>query len=180
MASVHVSSDALTRDRTATGYVVFGSYRVAEQVSVHMAVTGVGENLATRETTDIYYPPDRAEFSILELRLRLDLLPLSAGRFSPWVEAGVGLVTLSWQTFFYMQQGIAPSFAAGFDVRLLAGLFLRCAVAHVGAGTSDNYGHATPDLGATTVLLTAGYQFGWPSLAGAGRTSPVSAAGEEG
>lgn len=180
VASVRVSSDALTRDVTETGYSVFGSYRLSERVSVHLAVTGVGENLPTRETTDIFYPPDRAELSVLDLRLRLDLLPLSTRRFSPWVEAGAGLVTLNWQRYFYMQQGLAASFAAGFDVRLVAGLFLRGAVSHVGAGTSDTYGHATPDLGVTSVLLSAGYQLGWPPLAGGGAASAPTAAGEAG
>jgi hypothetical protein len=164
-AGVSVSSDALQGGGGGgAGLLVYGSYRFSDRLSLELAVTGVAEHLPTRATTDISYPEDRAEASVLDLRLRLDLVPSSQARLVPWVGLGLGLVTLNWQEYFYMEQGIGLSLAAGLDVRLHRGSFLRASLTHVRAGTGDNYGHDTPPASATALALSAGWQFGWAPL----------------
>lgn len=164
VASLDVSSDALLEEGARSGFHVFAGWRLAEHASVAFEVTAAGAHVPTRETTEISYPEDRAELSVVDVRLRLDLLPLSRHRATPWVEAGLGIATLVWDTYFYSQQAVAPSFAAGVDVRIAGGLFLRGALSRVSARTTDLYDHETPRLGVTSLQLVAGWQFGWPPL----------------
>lgn len=159
-----VSSDALSGSGRGGGYTVFTGYRFTDRLTLDLAVTALGGKPRTHPTQEISYPADRAEVSVIDLRLRVDLVSADRHRVIPWLGAGLGVVTLTWQEFFYSEQGLGPSLAAGVDVRIAAGLFARGALAFARARTSDAYGHDTPAAAVVAATLGVGWQFGWSPL----------------
>jgi len=172
VASMNVRSAQLEGGgRSATGWRLDLGYRVWDRLAWEIAVSSPGD-LDTEPTPSISYPADRAEFSVLELGARLELVPLSRSRVSPWVQLGLGYAYLNWQTYFYQQGGVGLALSAGLDLRVAGGLVARAGLSHLGAKASDTYGEPSPGMRATSLFLGLGWQFGLPPAAG-GAASPA-------
>lgn len=151
-ASVSSSYSAIA-SQSAGGWAVTGAWEFAETWWLE-GFGDAGHKIATGETQDIYYPPDRAEFGIFAIGVRKDLWPLFDRGWTPWVTAGFGIGQVYWDTYFYELTGSGFALAGGFDVRLGETPFvLRGQLLRHEFSASDTYGHGPYDV--TSVLASA-------------------------
>jgi hypothetical protein len=175
LMSARASSDALAGDARQSGYELSLGYRAWEQLSFDLTVSVLGDTVPTKETTEIFYPPDRAEVSVLGLGMRVDVLSPARHRWTPWIGAGFGIATLVWDTYLYEQQGVGPYIALGLDLEPLRGLILRGRAWRLRASTDSQYGE-TPGVAVTAFSLGVAFEFGRPRRPRAQDAPPTSVA----
>ncbi len=113
-----------------------------------------GTTLDTGEVTDIYYPPDSADYGILDMGLRYYFRIVEDDQIIPWVGAGLGIHFISWDTYWYNVDGAGYSLAAGVDCRVVSNLYLRSGLKYHRFTSDDTYGYGPYD--GTTIEANIG------------------------
>ncbi|TAL17649.1 hypothetical protein EPN96_04865 [bacterium] len=156
-----VASDSLTYESEGvSGFDFTLGYRFVEQFSFDLSIVGANEYLPVKPTSNIYYPGDSAEFSVLYLGVKADLFPMSETGWTPWLGFGFAFPFLSWRNYWYSQDGSAPYLAVGLDQELGRGFFLRGRYSAFRSGMTDFYGYESPDLTFSAFSLSIMYEFG--------------------
>lgn len=151
-ASIDSDYDAIGR-QSAGGFTVLGGVEFGRTWAGEIFISG-GHMLATGATTDIFYPPDRAEYGLFVFSLRKGLWPLSERSWTPWLGLGYGFGTVAWETYYYNLIGFAPAFSGGVDVKPgKLPLVLRLQLLQHSAQMRDDYDHRPSRV--TGLLSTA-------------------------
>lgn len=84
------------------------------------------ERISTDTTENIYYPQDKAEFGLISVSLRKDLIfdERTDHVFIPWIAAGYAIQDVRWEYYFYNVTSTGYSLSAGFDILLKYGFKL--------------------------------------------------------
>jgi len=155
----NISSDALTNDHNLSGFSFVWGFRGKGIVSPELVASGYG-NLRTKQTVNIYYPEDTAEYTILNFNMKFDLLSLPKRGWTPWVSLGYAVHILMWDSYFYDQLGGGFAPGCGFDVVIKNGLMLRGHAFYYSAKMKDNYDYDGPDLKSNEFTVMLLYEFG--------------------
>jgi hypothetical protein len=115
-ASIHSDYSAIG-DQSANGYAVVAGVEFGDTWSAEIFVSG-GHKIATDTTQNIYYPPDSAEYSLADFRIRKSFWSLDEKNWTPWLGAGYGIGNVSWDNFFYNVSGSGLGLSGGVDMKL--------------------------------------------------------------
>ena len=128
--------------QSATGFQ-FTSGVIWEHLGLDFTLGGA--TLDTGEVTDIYYPPDSADYGIIDLGVKYYFRIAEEDRIVPWVGAGIGLHLISWDTYWYNVDGSSYSLCAGFDARLISNAYLRTGLKYHSFTSDDTYDYGPYD-----------------------------------
>lgn len=155
-----VAYDALQETTTGNGFNVIFGWRIVDRISLDFTIDGLIDHPETKATTDIYYPPDTAEYSALRYGIKFDFLDLAAETWTPWIEVGQGFAFLLWDTYFYNHTGSDLFLALGVDKEFSPGWILRARFTTMGVRMEDDYGHPGSRLRDDTYSLSLVYESG--------------------
>ena len=102
-----------------------------------------GVTIDTKEVTDIYYPADSAEYSIIDVTAKYHFRINDNDRFIPWAGIGTGFHFVNWDSYVYSISGVGFSASAGFDYRMFHGLSLRGAIKNHWVRSDGSYDHGS-------------------------------------
>jgi hypothetical protein len=139
-ASIHSDYSAIG-DKSAGGLAIVIGVEFADTWSAEMFAS-VGHNISTDTTQNIYYPPDSAEYGVVDFRIRKSFWPLDKKGWTPWIGAGYGIGSVSWDTFFYQVNGDGLALSGGADMKLgRSPLVVRLQVMELTYSGHDTYGY---------------------------------------
>lgn len=99
--------------RRGTGFTLIAGAGFASTWFAELAVSAA--DIDTGPTQGIFYPADRAEYSILRLGIGKSLWRLAEHGWTPWVAVGTAYHYVNWETFYYQLDGAGISLGAGVD-----------------------------------------------------------------
>ncbi len=136
-----VNSDHPSIDgQSGTGFQLIQGIRW-KHIGFELTMGGV--TIDTKEVTDIYYPADSADYSIIDVTAKYYLRLNDNNRLLPWVGIGTGLHLISWNSYVYSIDGVGLSASAGFDYRIYRGLSLRGGIKNHWVKSEGPYDHGS-------------------------------------
>jgi opacity protein-like surface antigen len=139
VANLSLSSEYPSIDgRSGTGFTLIGGYEFAPTWSMELSVSAT--DIDTGPTLNIYYPADRAEYSILGFSVRKSFWTFAERRWAPWLSAGTAYHYLNWDTFYYQLDGTGFFLGGGVDVELVKPVLLRIQASWHRFSLRDTYG----------------------------------------
>lgn len=144
-------------NQSGTGYHILVGSR-SEKWGFELAATG-GVSFSTGETPGIYYPPDSAEYGILDIGVKRFFNPEAQPNLYPWIGVGLGLHFITWDTYYYNVDGYGYSLTAGIDYQVQAAWLIRVGAVYYDYESDDTYDYGPYDGKTTQVNFALIYQF---------------------
>jgi opacity protein-like surface antigen len=125
--------------RSGTGFTLIGGIEFAPTGFAELSVSAASVDVGPTE--NIFYPADRAEYSILRFGIGKSLWALGERGWTPWVGAGWAYHYVNWESFYYQVDGTGVSLGAGVDIEPVRPWRVRVqAMRHRFSGR-DTYGY---------------------------------------
>lgn len=143
--------------QSGTAYYIFVGTR-SEKWGFEAAATA-GMTFSTGVTPGIYYPPDSAEYGIVDLGIKRFFKTKTDPNMIPWIGVGLGLHFITWNTYYYNVNGNGYSLTAGFDYQLEHHWLARGGVVYYDFKSNDTYDYGPYDGNTTQVNFAIIYLF---------------------
>lgn len=158
-SNASVRSDASGVDGSSGGGALAFGWEFAETWSLEF-FTSLGHSVTTGVPRNIYYPADKADYSLVFIGLGKSLWSLNDHSWTPWIEAGFGSAELYWHTYYYQVSGGGLVLAGGVDVRMgTTPLVLRAQYLSQDFSTTDTYGDSSGSLSGEVLSVMLMYRF---------------------
>jgi hypothetical protein len=139
-ASIHSDYSAIG-SKSANGYAILAGLEFANTWSLEMFIS-TGHHISTDATRNIYYPPDSAEYSVVDFSIRKSIWPLDEKGWTPWIGAGFGIGEVYWDTYFYEITGTGLALSGGVDLEIgKSPLVVRMQFMEHSFSAADTYGY---------------------------------------
>lgn len=125
--------------RSATGFTLFGGADFLPTWFWELSVSA--NEFDVGQTENIYYPPDRAEYSILRFSIAKQFWRIAERGWTPWAAVGSSYHYIGWKTYFYEVSGSGLSLGAGADFEPARPWRIRLQAFRHRFSAHDNYGY---------------------------------------
>lgn len=119
------------------------------------------EKISTDTTENIFYPQDKAEFGLVSVSLRKDLVfdERTDHVFIPWVAVGYAIQNVMWEYYFYNVTSTGYSLSAGLDIKLMYGFNLDFFYQYQNVDGNDTYEYGPYHFSSDEIGMKFIYQF---------------------
>lgn len=158
-SSASARSDANGVDGSAGGGALAFGWEFTDTWSLEFFAS-LGHSVSTGIPRNIYYPADKADYSLVFIGISKSLWSLKDHSWTPWIEAGFGLAELYWNTYYYQISGAGAVLAGGVDASIgKTPLVLRAQYMSQDFSATDTYGDSAGSLSGEVLSVILMYRF---------------------